>query len=140
MEYKVEYLYNFKPFFSDVDSYNCVHHSKYFIWFENARINFMREKLHLSEHTILKYRFPVSDLSCKYYKPICFGQEYTMRVLVVLSEDVPVIHFKYRVTGYNNNTLYAKATTTHVLTDKNQNIFEKLPEELMAPIRGELQN
>lgn len=132
--YKIKYTYDFQPAFSDIDSYNCAHHSKFFVWFENARIAFLNEKLELSSDFILKYKFPVVDLSCKFYRPIIFGKQYSIEVLVEVDDDVPIFRFKYRITGYQSRMLYAKGTTSHIISNDRKSICEVIPEELLHRI------
>ena len=98
-----------------------------------ANFAFLNEKLKLSSEFILKYKFPVVDLSCKFYRPIIFGKQYSIEVLVEV-DDVPILRFKYRITGYQSRMLYAKGTTSHIISNDEKSIYEAIPEELLHRI------
>ena len=136
--YRMEYFYNFKPSFSDIDLYDCAHHSKYFVWFENARIALMNDEFNLPATFILKYKFPLTDLSCKFYRSILFGEEYLIKVIVECEDNLPMIYFRYRIVGKEKGSIYAKGTTSHVIINNEGKILETIPKELLEKIQQKI--
>lgn len=131
MIHKIEYSYKFKPNFSDMDSYCYAHHSKYLIWFENARIYYIEEFLKLNADAINSLRFPVMNLSVKYYEPIVFGEEYLMQVKIEFDDNMPILNFSYRILNEFGKKLYTKAQTSHVLVNEKNEMTDYFPKELL---------
>ena len=111
----LEFIYVFRPRFSDTDAYGIVHHSKYYCYFEEAR-------LALEKHLDLKrrlppdtdVRFPVIASSCEYRHPLVYdGTEYTVSLKCRVLGDCK-IEFDYFLT--KGDLIYAKGRTSHAVT------------------------
>ncbi len=135
MIYTTEYDYKFRPIFSDMDGYGWAHHSRYFVWYENARFSILNQKIHISDATFKKYLFPVSDVYSKYYEPVKFGCELIIHVKLEIDDAVPLLKFHYRMIRSIDGKLMSKGESTHVVTDMNHNILSGPPVEFCRAIK-----
>ena len=88
-----------------------IHHSVYPVWFEAARTEFIRfagiTYTQLEKDGIM---LPLSDLTCRYFRPVHYEDEVTI-ITEVVRLTVSRITFRYRVTL--GGELMAEGTTTH---------------------------
>lgn len=137
MTYKIVHEYFVRPAFSDMDGYGCAHHSRYWIWFENARFSIFFDKFHMSEEILRKYMFPISDVHCKYYEPVKFGYDLVVRTVMEVDDEVPLLKFHYRTIRVTDGKLMSKGQTTHVITDMEHNILSGIPSEISNVLKND---
>ncbi|MBO5059366.1 MAG: acyl-CoA thioesterase [Clostridia bacterium] len=135
----------------ETDKMGIVHHSNYIRWFEEARLDFME-----------KYGYPydkfeesgcicpVVSVSCKYKRPIVFGQ--AVKITVRLKEYKNAKHkFAYTVIDSKTGELHATGESSHCfLNDKGRVValkkinpemfefFEKIANEDSIKTEGEI--
>jgi acyl-CoA thioester hydrolase len=63
----------FQPAFHETDMMGVIHHSNYFLWFEQGRLEIMLEVLPLEQAMKLGLFMPVVENLCHYRKPVKFG-------------------------------------------------------------------
>lgn len=58
--------------FSEIDMMNVVHHSRYWVWFEESKFNFLKKILCISINDIVESNIltPVVECSCSYLSPV----------------------------------------------------------------------
>jgi acyl-CoA thioester hydrolase len=90
--------------FSDIDMMHVVHHSKYWIWFEESRFNFIKEILGISINDIITSNIliPLIDCSCAYINAIKWNMQ--IKVITKLEfKKSPYIVFHYEVYEDSDN-------------------------------------
>ena len=110
--------YEREVYYYETDRMDCVHHSNYIRWFEEARIHFMREmgfpydKLEASGIVS-----PVLHAEADYKSMCRFGQR--VRIEVGLSSYTGTrIGFSYRVTDGADGTLRCQGRTSHCFINR----------------------
>ncbi len=121
--------------FSDTDAMGVVHHSRYLIYLEMARIEFLREKgfsyVHLQEKNM---HLPVIEVSVRYRKPSRFDD--ILHVNTSPKLQGARLIFEYEIINEASNEIIAKARTEHVLVDQNLKMVEP-PQELIKALMKE---
>lgn len=112
-----ELQYNQDVNYSDVDSMGVVHHSRYMVYFENARFRLVKDLLHISKEEFLEMKidFPVISLECDYLKSIRFQEEIMIRIKLSFAPKIPKLKFEYQIVNAQDEVL-SKAKTVHLLT------------------------
>lgn len=127
---------NIKPFtrranYYETDKMNIVHHTNYIRYFEEARIDFMRQiGCSCAELEKLGAIIPVVDAYAKYHKSIKFDDEFTVHLKLLKFNGVK-FEFSYEIRFNSTNELSATGYTSHCFVDENQKPFSikrKLPE------------
>lgn len=115
--------------FSDIDMMKVVHHSKYWIWFEDARFKFIKDILDITINDIESSNIliPLIDCSCTYINAIKFDSK--VKIITKLEyRKGPYLVFHYRVYDESNfPKLLCKAYTKHVFIDNDFNLKLKIP-------------
>ncbi|MDR0506821.1 MAG: acyl-CoA thioesterase [Dysgonamonadaceae bacterium] len=117
----MDLFYCFKPNFSDIDAMNVVHHSRHFIWFENARFVFLENiiKMNRSDFAQLGVAMPVIEANCCYKNMILFEHKIRIETKMYYSK-VGRFAFKYRMYCNDENTQYvAEGYTKHVFVSSD---------------------
>jgi acyl-CoA thioester hydrolase len=112
----MDLFYRLKPNFSEIDAMNVVHHSRHFIWFENARFAFLENILKLSRSDFAKLgvTMPVIEANCHYKNMILFEHQILIETKMYYSK-VGRFAFKYWIYCNDENTQYAaEGSTKHV--------------------------
>lgn len=125
-------LTNLRVRYAETDQMAVVHHSKYYVYFETAREDFI-------DLIGVKYKdmegqgvmMPVLETNCKYYE----GAKYADDLIIetILEEISPIkIVLQYNVIREADNKLLAKGKTVQTFVDKNNfkivNIKKKYPD------------
>ena len=124
----------FRVRFAETDQMGVAHHGAYVVWFEAARVEWMRERgLSYRELEDAGFSMAVSGLEIRYRSACRFDD--LLRIDCALVE-LRSRHatFRYRLTGPDDR-LVATARTTHVPSDRRGRAV-RLPEvwaEAFAP-------
>lgn len=123
------------PRFVEVDSMRVVHHSKYWIWFEESRFSFLRKVLNVSHKELvdLEIYMPVIDCQCKYRHAI----PWEAKIIVDTKLEVlkaPYFIFHYRIIDKDNNKVLSTGFTKHAFIDWDFNLRLKTPTFLMQKL------
>lgn len=115
----------------ETDKMNIVHHTNYIRYFEEARIDFMRQIgcscAELESHGAI---IPVVDVYTKYHKSIRFDDEFTVYLKLIKFNGVKM-EYTYEIRFTETNELAVTGHTSHCFVDENQKPFSikrKLPE------------
>lgn len=123
--------------YTEVDEMGVVHHSKYPLWFENGRSDYLK-KAGVSNSKIARKGFylPLSLIECKYKSPARFGDEIIVSTKI-LSMTCAKLQFEYEILDYEKGKLLAMGRTVHAWT--NQRIepvnIEKAAPEIFLRIK-----
>lgn len=118
--------------FSEIDMMNVVHHSKYWIWFEEARFNFIENVLGISINDIESSNIliPLIDCSCTYINAIKWSMQIKVIARLELKKS-PYIIFHYEVYEVYNDSdkirLLCKSWTKHAFIDKEFKLKLEIP-------------
>lgn len=129
-------MYKRQVQYYETDKMGIVHHSNYIRWFEEARIDYMRQNgidynvIEKQEHLMM----PVVAVDCKYKTGAQYGDIVAINTDITLFNGVKLI-FSYTVLSEDDNVL-ATGTSTHCFVDMdfkpvrikkdNVNLYNKL--------------
>lgn len=127
------YEYKMKVRFSDTDLYGVAHHSNYYKWLEEARIELLEEivELSLGWFEQRKIRFPVISVEGKYKRSIMAREEITILVLLYYN-NTSKLRFTYTIYNDKNQVAYT-GVTEHVVVIENS-MRLKMPKEFETMI------
>ncbi|MBE0645212.1 MAG: acyl-CoA thioesterase [Bacteroidetes bacterium] len=121
--------------FHHVDRMNVVHNLQYFYFFEEARIEYIRELgLPMDEQTFLSHdRFFIVRNVCDYFSPAMFDEQLTVltRIMQVRNTSIMFEHVAVKADG----TPAARAEHVFVHVDIEKNLPSRVPEHLRERIR-----
>lgn len=128
----MKYIHQFRVRFSDTDAYGIVHHSKFYNYFEEARIHFSADYLGFSEDMANNsgIKFPVIESSCTYRNPLKFSLEYYVVEVEFENPKNPKLEFNFVITDKNRHKKYAYGKTVHVVVDASNKLCINLPKWL----------
>ncbi|SFC12722.1 acyl-CoA thioesterase [Butyrivibrio sp. YAB3001] len=133
------YTYTTIARFSDTDLYGVVHHSNYFRWIEEARIQVLEELVGVTvdwmENNSL--RFPVISVEGKYKKSVSARQPIQIDILLTCGPAAK-LSFDYEIKD-KNGTLYFAGRTQHAITKDNK-LLLKMPEDFEQTIKKKMQD
>lgn len=121
-----------EPRNDEVDSMKVVHHSKYWVWFEECRFKWVRNVLGISSQDFegMSYYLPIVDCECHYKKPIFWDSEVIVSAQLKL-ENTPFYNFCYEIRMANDSrTLLTTGRTKHAIIDLNYKLMAKKPDLL----------
>ncbi|MES2963638.1 MAG: thioesterase family protein [Bdellovibrionota bacterium] len=103
------------PFY-DTDAMGVVHHANHIRYFEDARLEWMRESGLLSlHHPHGPFVFAVHDLRNQYLKTLRFDDE--MEIWLQAKMDGARVHFQYALWSPRQNAIAATGSTALVPVD-----------------------
>lgn len=109
--------YSKKVKYYETDMMGIVHHSNYIRWFEEARVEFLRDidlsYKKMEEEGIM---IPVVSIACKYKTPATFDDEIVVKTTVQKYNGV-VIELSYEVRRPADNALIVKGESSHCFVD-----------------------
>lgn len=107
------------PRYAETDQMGVIYHGNYFTYFEVARTNlfdalgYSYRKLE-DEGIIL----PVVEVSCKYKKPIKYGEKVLVHAEVKELQRIKIT-FKYTIRRKSDHEILAEGITKHGFVDKD---------------------
>jgi acyl-CoA thioester hydrolase len=118
--------------YAETDKMGIVHHSKYYVWFEVARDEFI-SKLNITYKEIedMGIMMPLIETHCKYLEGAKYGDEIIIKTSIEQLTGVKVV-FKYEVFRASDDKILAKGSTVQAFVSSNEfkiiNIKRKYPE------------
>ena len=101
--------------YAETDMMGIAHHSRYYVWFEAARTDFIKNAgISYGEMEKRGVMLPVTETQCKYIKSLTYEDEFVVKCYLV-SLSVARCEFKYEV--YKGNKLCAAGKTGHGFVD-----------------------
>lgn len=108
-----EHITRIEVRYAETDAMGVVHHAVYPVWFELARIDFMRTHgLPFTDLEAQGWRSPVVSLGLDYLKPSRFGD--FVDVHSRMSQDGPRFRFDYEVK--RNDEILVRGHSQHAFT------------------------
>lgn len=123
------YKYYFQPRYTDLDYYVIAHHSKFMVWFEEARFECFKEYKDKFEKLLNKYKLPVTKLECKYRQMVAEIKPMVVVLTIDTEMDIPILHFEYKLMDADEKKLYANAYTEHAFVSE-KGMETEIPIEL----------
>lgn len=103
----------FSARYSETDQMGVVNHARYFDWFSEGRVAWLKARGHSYKQWENEGWFlPVLDAQCTYRKGVRFQDELELRT--ILSEFNPrKVVFNYKLTSKGKSDILAEAETVH---------------------------
>ena len=99
--------------YAETDQMGVVHHRNYFVWFEVARTDLLRQfGWTYREMEEAGFRLPVIEANCTYMRPARYDDEIDVRATVRLASPVR-LEFTYEVVLAKDGSTAAVGTTQH---------------------------
>lgn len=114
-------IYEYRRFvkYYETDKMGVVHHSNYIRWFEEARVEFMREAdisyRSMEEEGVM---VPVVTVDCKYKIPATFDDEVIIYTKVRKYNGI-VIELEYEVKRISDDAVIVTGSSSHCFVDSN---------------------
>jgi len=118
--------------FADTDAMGIVHHANYLLYFEVARVEWLRERG--LDYKILQARghhLPLIESQCRYKKPARFDD--ILEISVKPKIDGARIILDYEIYNQETRELIATGSTQHVCVDNNMKILP-LPKDMLLTV------
>lgn len=121
--------------YAETDQMGVVYHANYFVWFEVARVEFLRQ-LGFSYREMEENDacfIAVVDARCRYKAPARYDDEVIVRTHLKNVRE-SLVHFGYELVRLSDGLLLAEGETTHVVTDAQMK-RRTIPEKYMQAFR-----
>lgn len=116
--------------YTEIDSLGIVHHSKYPIWFEAGRNDYLKNAdIPNSKMNALGLFLPLSEIKCRFKSPAKYGDKIQVNTKLIYISCVKV-KFEYQVLNRLTGKVLATGRTVHVWTNHR---LEPLNIEKTAP-------
>ena len=125
--------------YAETDQMGVVYHANYFVWFEVARTDLLRDSGETyRELEAAGFSLPVIEAHCDYQQPARYDDELEVRAAGTLMSSVRV-EFTYQVVRLADGVVLAHGRTVHAALDKDgrpcrlpqrvQNLFDRSARE-----------
>lgn len=105
--------------YQETDQMGVVYHANYFVWFEVARTEMMKQNgFNYRELEELGIMLPVVDVSCKYIHPAKYDDSVIVRARIKEYKGIK-INIEYEVIREHDGKLLATGETKHVWVNKD---------------------
>ena len=107
--------------YEETDAMGIVHHSKYIIWLEMARIELM-DTIGLPYKKLEEQGafMPVLEVYCKYKRPAFFDDRLTIETSI---KEKPFVRLEAHYKVFRDDTLLAIGHTQHTFIDKDGKVI-----------------
>lgn len=122
------FIYSRKPHFYETDAMGIIHHACYLRWFEEARVEFMRETGVLKLLSLDDVNYPVLKVDIEYKKSILFADEVTVELNGRI--EGARLYFDYKIQIKRFTEPAAFGTTIHVAMDMKTKKLIRIPETM----------
>jgi acyl-CoA thioester hydrolase len=130
---------NLRVRYQETDQMGIAHHSVYFIWFEAARTELIRERgLSYKECEARGWLLPLVESGCRYRHPAHYDDLLSIETQL-LPEDGAVFHFKYIVRNSRDDKIVAEGFTKHACIDRQYRVNRRGMKELRSFLQSRAQ-
>lgn len=132
----MDYIYRFKPRFSDFDPFGIVHHSVYYKYLEEARIEAFEHYFNGKLESFLEDQFYVlvMDLSMKFLQRID-KREYLKVCLDFNMDNGTYVLCAFSIMDDDERVVHAKGTMRLCFVDQNFRLMSSFPEKIRECIK-----
>lgn len=130
-------LASYRIIYGDTDQMGVAYYANYLRWFEMGRTELLRQ-IGLSYSCIEEKGlfFPVTEVSCRYFKPARFDDEIIIETtLTTLGRAT--LDFSYRISRKNDGALLVEGWTRHACVDDKGEIT-RIPPEMRTSLNATL--
>lgn len=121
--------YKFFVRYSEVDPMKFVHNSKYQVYFEEARIDLVRENNYpYNQIEEDGYIFPMSEAKLTFKNSIYYGEYITVLVSLAYLKNFSM-KFNYKIIK-SDGKIACEGYTVHACVNEKNNDFVDIPEKL----------
>jgi acyl-CoA thioester hydrolase len=108
----------YRVIYGDTDQMAVVYYANYLRWFEMGRTELLRQiGLPYSSIEEKGLFFPVTEVSCRYFKPARFDDEIIIETALTTLRRA-TLDFSYRISRKNDGLLLVEGWTRHACVDK----------------------
>lgn len=108
----MKFIYERTPHFYETDAMGIIHHVSYLRWFEEARVDFLRQNSVLNLEEI---NFPVLSLEIDYKKSVLFDDQVCVELRGHIEGVRLYFHYEIRTKRFTEPVAFGK--TVHVAMD-----------------------
>jgi acyl-CoA thioester hydrolase len=127
----------YRVIYGDTDQMGVVYYANYLRWFERGRSEFLRQiGCPYAEIEGLGYHFPVTEVSCRYFKSVRYDDVITIETRLT-AVGRATLNFGYRISSEGNDSALATGSTQHACLDAVGQIA-RIPAELARRLRTAL--
>jgi len=123
-------------YLSDTDAMGIAHHSRYLIWFENARTVYLTNYgLSIAALQARNLSFPVAKVSVSHYAPLELGNQFSVSITAV---DIKGSYIRFSAELYNhlkpteNMQCIADSKITLACINRLDKQTNEIPEDLKS--------
>jgi acyl-CoA thioester hydrolase len=88
---------SYRVIYGDTDQMGVVYYANYLRWFESGRSEFLRQiGCPYTQIESRGYHFPVTELSCRYHKPVHYDDLITIETQLTLVRRA-TLNFRYKI-------------------------------------------
>ena len=127
----IEYEHICFPRFEDMDSYGILHHSRYLLLAEEAKLAFMQDPEYFGRDVLEEEaKFLISGIQITYVNAIKYkvGVPAVVKLRFYIEDDIRIV-FEFRI--YYEERLACKGRATHIAADRSNRLLLELPEGLV---------
>lgn len=111
---------NIKVRYVETDKMGIVHHSKYYVWFEVARDEFIAQlNITYKKMEDMGIMMPIIETHCKYIQGAQYGDEILIKTHIEEITGVKVV-FQYEVFRISDNKILAKGSTVQAFVSSKE--------------------
>ena len=125
----------YRVIYGDTDQMGVVYYANYLKWFEIGRTEFLRQTG--TPYTSIEQqglRFPVTEVSCRYYRPSRYDDMITIETALTSLGRV-TLTFSYRIFRKEGGVFIASGWTKHACVDEKGEVT-KIPPDLEATLKA----
>ena len=127
----------YRVIYGDTDQMGVAYYANYLRWFEKGRTEFLRQEgVPYTSIEQMGYRFPVTEVSCRYYRPAHYDETIVIETRLV-SLGRAALRFGYRLTRQEIDAVIAEGWTRHACIDPDGRVT-RIPSDLDSKLRSAL--
>jgi acyl-CoA thioester hydrolase len=120
---------SYRVIYGDTDQMGMVYYANYLRWFEQGRSEFLRQiGSPYKQIESRGYHFPVTELSCRYFKPVHYDDVITIETQLA-SVGGATLNFEYKIFRQGESAPVAMGSTTHACVAAGGRVA-RIPREL----------
>lgn len=109
--------------YAETDAMGVVHHSRYFVWLETARVEWLKScGLNYKKLEQDGFFLPVVEANLTYRSPSFFDDE--IRIQLMPPQDIQRARFVLIYELFRDNTRIANGHTVHVFLNKDRKLIK----------------
>ena len=128
------FIYKRRVKFYETDGMQVVHHATYLRYFEEARVEYLREgKLDLTELMDEGIVFPIVEVEVKYHQSARYDEVLLIKTYLRKVDRARLV-FEYEVVSEKSGALLTTGRTVNTYTDMHTGRIVRLPKEKLTAL------